>query len=158
MKNTTSSTSTAYYTEIDYFPLVNWSKCCKGELIHCRIDVSNGSESQDKEAWEVLFNDFIKKVGLGDEYNDYISLLKERANLQLDYLENRNRRILNEINLLTNEIESYKKRIKSDSEGSITKTLNFLSKKQGYQIDIRKITTLAYFELIKEMSTSNGSV
>jgi len=150
------STSNKYYNEIDDFPLWNWSKCCKGELQYSRLDIKEGSEKEDSEAWEMLYNDFISKVGLGDEYNEYLELLRKRALLQLEYLETRKRRVLNEVNLLTHSIESHKERIKSDSSGSITKTLNWLSKNQGYQINIKEITTLAYFDLIKEANTNNN--
>jgi len=151
------STLNKYYSEIDDFPLWNWSKCCKGELIHCRIDVKEGSEKEDAEAWENIFNDFIAKIGLGDEYIEYLDLVKRRALLQLEYLETRQRRVLNEVNLLTNTILSHKERIKSDSNGSIAKTLNWLSRREGYPVKIKDTTTLAYFELIKEANTaSNG--
>lgn len=158
----------AYYLEIDEFPLQNWINCNKGDLTATRKPATGGvtsyfkrsgkhSQDNDMIAWGKLYDDFLKKVGLGDEFEELVSLIKERIELQIDYLEDKRngkrvRAKLNAINQVTYEIQRLTQKAmkpKGDSSGGITKTLNLISKKQGYHLQVSQLTTLAYFDLLK---------
>jgi hypothetical protein len=160
----------AYYLEIDEFPLQGWLDCHKGDFTATRRAGARGKKSyfnraghhsakNDAEAWGRLYDDFLKKVGLGEDFEELVALVKEKIQLSIDYLEEfrngkRIRSKLNAINAISAEITAIKKKMEEleASKGkkpSITSNLRKISKKQGYHIAISQLTTLAYFDLLK---------
>jgi seryl-tRNA synthetase len=121
----------------------------------------------DLEAWELCFNSYIRRIGLSTNYEDYLQNVKQRAELQLEYLlsnkaesgklQKRDRNYLNEINRLTHLINEFIKQQSKNEHDSVMKHLNWLSKNEGRTIKIDDITTLQYFELIKEITKKTGS-
>lgn len=148
-----------YYSEIDYLPLECWIKANSGQLNALRVDENKGNKENDQKAWLIIFNDFLKKVGVSEEYQDYLDALRRRAELDIEYNEgrgvdengriNRDRFLLNEINELTARIDKYEKESKNQ-KASIWKTLNDLSRIEKRNIHAKDIYTLQYFELLKE--------
>ena len=139
-----------HYLEIDFLPLEKWISEKKKKKEALRLDASIGTDEDDKTAFNTVFDDFIKKVGLGEDYEEYIQLHVRRSQLNIEYLETRQRSLLNQINELTVKINNFNKDNKTTNEGSIYKTLNILSKMQGYAITPQNISTLQYFELLKQ--------
>lgn len=144
-----------YYSDIEQFPLQNWLNCNNGDLRFTRVRMEKGTRKNDLAAWETLYNDFLKRVGPSDEFAELLEMLIERANLQRDYLATivngaRVRRKLNAINELTSKIRNFHTTGKSEKTMTVSKILNLISKKQGYQVRIKDLTVLAYFELLKE--------
>lgn len=139
-----------HYLEIDFLPLEKWISANQGKKEALRLDASIGTDEDDKTAFNTVFDDFIKKVGLGEDYEEYIQLHVRRSQLNIEYLETRQRSLLNQINELTVKINNFNKDNKTTNEGSIYKTLNILSKMQGYAITPQNISTLQYFELLKQ--------
>lgn len=141
--------SEKYYNEIDYFPLMNWIEANKGRLEFTRIEKKNGSEKEDLKAFEEIFNDFIKKVGFSEDYEKLTDLKKKLLIIGTKYLETRERILLNDINVLNVQINDLKTSLVS-SKNEYQIGLNYLSKKQGYTINSKDITTLEYFVMLKE--------
>lgn len=144
-----------YYSDIEQFPLQNWLNCNNGDLRFARIRLEKGTRKNDLAAWEHLYNDFLTKVGPSDEFANLLDMLIDRAKLQREYLTtfqngSRVRRKLNAINELTNKIRNFHETGRSEKSMSVSKILNLISKKQGYQVRIKDLTVLAYFELLKE--------
>jgi hypothetical protein len=143
-----------YYLELEKMPLQNWLDCNKGNYTSTRIDKSIGKPKDDEKAWECLYNDFLDKIGLSHEQQELVELTLERAQLQLEYLETRKRFLLNRCNELTGKIEAIRSRIKESSESSdkksVSSILNTLSRAQGFQLQIPKLTALAYLEMLKD--------
>ena len=139
-----------HYLEIDFLLLEKWILANQGKKEALRLDSSIGTDEDDKTAFNAVFDDFIKKVGLGEDYEEYIQLHVRRSELNIEYLETRQRSLLNQINELTVKIDNFNKTNKTTNEGSIYKTLNILSKMQGYAITPQNIYTLQYFELLKQ--------
>jgi hypothetical protein len=130
-----------------------------GDLRSTRLNKKWGTKKLDAKAWEAIYDDFLAKVPRSDDFTEFLQNLVERAEIQAEFilsLENgvRNRRLLNQINELTNKIQNYHMKGKAEKSLSITKMLNIMSKEQGYQLRIKDLTTLAYFELIN--SHNNG--
>lgn len=143
-----------YYSQISKFPLQNWLDANSGDLKATRIDYNKGSDKEDAKAFETLYNDFIDKVGLSDEFIELINVTERLAQLQIKYLETRERRLVNDMNILRAEISSLKSQLKGGETGNIYKVLNELGKMQGHIIRVSDLTTLHYFELIKSANTA----
>lgn len=150
--------SKKYYLTIDKLPLQNWLDCNKGDLTATRLDSESGTQEDDLTHWETLYNDFIDKVGLSEEFNELMEETDRLTKLQLEYLKSRSRRLLNEINLLKASVARLKERISGSSgENNIYTTLVQLSRIQGHTLKVSDLTTLYYFELLKSVnSKKNG--
>ncbi len=140
---------TGYYLEIDYLPLECWIKANSGQYNALREDRNKGNKENDQKAWIIIFNDFLKKVGVSEEYQDYLDNLRMRAELDIEYNLNRERFILNQINELTAKINKYEQE-SQNTKASIWKTLNDLSRIEQRTIHAKDIYTLQYFELLKQ--------
>lgn len=149
---------TGYYSEIDYLPLECWIKANSGVLCALRVKDENETDldysklwkkENDQKAWIIIFNDFLKKVGVSEEYQDYLDNLRMRAELDIEYNLKRERFILNQINELTAKINKYEQE-SQNTKASIWKTLNDLSRIEQRTIHAKDIYTLQYFELLKQ--------
>ena len=147
-----------YYLSINEFPLFNWFRCNEEQYKYCRRDPNVGTEKEDLQAWENLYNDFIQKVGFSDEFNLYLDNLKARAKSCLEFLESlkegkRNIFLINRIRMLTIKIDMFESKLTGNENNEI-KMLNAISKYQGYRIPQKEITVLEYEELKKQFVNS----
>jgi len=159
------SISEKYYLTIDEMPLSEWIKCHEGKIFHCRKFKHKGTNVEDAQAWELVYKDFIEKIGLNDEFKEYLDLLEQRAEYQLEYLRSkkegksafehgeRNRFLLNNIKEITMRINQFHQTGDTKNNMTMGRVLNKLSKMQGYHLKPQEITVLTYFELIKDYST-----
>lgn len=144
-----------YYLTVDECPLRVWRLCHEGDFTALRKDKKGvkHTKEEDNEAWNTLYNDFIKKIGLSPEFLEYLELIKEKLDAQFDFVESyqatgkRDRFILNKIKMLQAQIEQYQQTGKSGL--SMAATLVRLSKMQGYHIKESDISVIEYFELLK---------
>lgn len=145
-----------YYLEVSKCPLDVWEKCSERMYANLRITKKGNIES-DYEAWNILFKDFVKNIGLDPTFEKYIDNLHRLINLQHKFVTSRikkqgaivrDRKILNLIKMLKAEIANFEKT--GDDEGiSINQMLKKLGRMQRYEIR-KNITVLDYFNLIKE--------
>lgn len=144
-----------YYLQVDETPLKAWRKAHENDFTYLRKDIKIGTPENDVKAWEILYNDFIKQIGLTKEFSEYLSLIKAKIEAQLAFLESekngfRDRFLLNEIEYLTSEIEKFHQ---DGGKGlTIIETLVQLSKEQGYHLKETEVTVLEYFTILR----SNG--
>jgi hypothetical protein len=142
-----------YYSELDMLPLDKWRAAKMGDLTALRIptaDSTKHSAEADSKAWVAVSNDFLKKVGFSEEYNEWLELIKQRAELCIQYLESRERFIINQINEINAKIDKFVAESKSDGKDDIFANLDLLSRARGYQIRITDLTALQYFTMIKD--------
>jgi len=148
-----------YYNSIKHLPLENWFECSDGNLEYSRKNLEVGNSKEDAKAWEIIYNDFLDKIGLSDDFMRYIELIKSKALKQLKFVESikngqRNRFILNEIREITARIKNYEKTL---SIGGMDKyeLLSHLSEMQGYRIDPLTTKTIEYFKMIDKFKKRN---
>jgi hypothetical protein len=127
--------SNEYYTGIEFLPFKLWLRASGGDLTALRLSPDKGDEENDRKAWGLCINDFIKRVGLSEEYAELLELYKLRAELCVQYLESRERFILNQINEYTAKIAKF---AEDEAQSvSVYKCLDILSKQRGYTVRLR---------------------
>jgi len=136
-----------HFKMIDNFPVFNWRLCLSGDLTYTRVDVNTGDETTDSEAWENIYNDYIKKIGLGKNYEYILQLQNDLAILQCDYVIENNRFLLNSINTLKSDIDQAIKNSQAGGE-DMTTTLIKLGKWAGFRLDERQVTVLELHRMI----------
>jgi len=141
-----------YFLSIEELPLYNWIKCTNGEKKYVRKS-KEGNEKNDNEAWEIIYNEYLKKYGLQKSYKRYIEQLKKVVNAELDFVIKGDR-----FKLTISEMEAQKMKSMLNNMNygmSIEQTLIHLSKWIGYFIKTKEISVVEYFNLLNEFERSN---
>ena len=72
-----------YYEGIEELPLFNWIKCTSNDLTYVRKD-KKGTEQEDIEAWERIYDSYIAEYGLNEVYKKLLNAMKKKALLEVD--------------------------------------------------------------------------
>jgi hypothetical protein len=138
-----------YYLTVDLCPLRSWRLANEGDLTALRVNQSDGTPEQDLTAWEDLYNDFIQKVGLSQEFEEFINLMKEKVEAINDFIQTRERFKLNRIEQIDAELIVYRQ---TAGKGlTIEQVLPRLTDRYKVHFRERDLTVLEYFNLIKNI-------
>ena len=135
-----------YFTHIEDCTVFSWNKAINGELKHLRLD-DKGTEEQDIEAWDLVYDSYIQVLGLGNDYIRLLELQRELASVQLTYIIDNNRILLNRINVLEAEITDLIGN-KSGEGQDITTTLIMVTKWMGSKVDHKNTTILELYKML----------
>jgi hypothetical protein len=138
--------SEKYYQSIDEIPLFNWQKCLNGELKYVNLELKE--ETDNQEAFNKLYDEFLQKRGVNKEYKKYLDILKKKALLQCEFLITKDDFKLTQIEIEDAKIVSLQKT--SESGLSIEKTLIYLGKWLGYRLDWKVITVTEFYSIMEE--------
>lgn len=145
--NDTTKRLEGYYRAIDELPLYNWNKCLAGELKFIRR-AQNGSDELDVEAWELVYDEYLKEFGLSKVHEKILKCIKDKAIQELDYVITGDRFKLTLIEMEENRLKNI---LSTAGTGvSVDQTLIHLSKWLGQWIKPKEITVLEFFNLQKE--------
>jgi len=144
-----------FYNDIEECPLFNWVKINEGKLNYIIKGNIQKEETEEElsEAYNILYDSYIEKLGLSNEYKKLLNLMKKKAVLELDY-------ILQEDEFLQTKIEIEERRLKEiikgeEKENQIEKTLIYLSKWVGYRLPIKEVTVLEFYTILNEYGKAN---
>jgi len=142
------------YKSVHDIVMYNWLQCLKGEFQYTRInsDYKEQNES-DIKAWESIYDSYINLFGIDKLYKQYLDKCRKRATAQNDYIITGKKIHFNIIRIMDVEIE----KIKNEMNKGITteQVLVHLNKFMGFRQDIKKITVVEYFNMIKEYERAN---
>jgi hypothetical protein len=138
-----------YYLEVDECPLFNWRKASDGKRHFLRRD-KIGTQDEDLKAWDLLFADYVEKIGLSKEFIEYLENLEKLNKINKKIIDSGNRFLLNDRAYILIEIKAFEDSVQAN-KSDITDVLLMLSKVQSYHLEEKKITVLEYFRLIKNM-------
>jgi hypothetical protein len=128
-------------------------KCNEGDLTYTRKDRSVGTQDQDQEAWERLYDQYIAKYGLGKLHQRMLKAMQEKAILECEYVQTKDRF---KLNLIEIEAQRLKDMMSNGGEGmSMDESLVYLGKWVGYRLDIRTTTVVEYFNMLKHYGKEN---
>lgn len=136
-------------------PLANWIQCTGGDLRYTRknIDPESKETEEDAQAWAAIYDDYLKRFGLGKMYLKLLETMRKKALLELDFIITGQRFKLTEIKI---EEERLKTMLNNNRQGvTIEQSLIHLSKWLGYHLSPKKITVSEYFNLLEEYAKTN---
>ena len=137
-----------YYTTLSELPLKNWLEILKGDYTKTRR-YRRGNAIEDELAQEVLNDEYINRYGLDKYYLKLLKLLRVKANLELDYILTGDRRKLTDIEIKEADL---KQLLETKGTGiTIEASLIHISKFLGIWVNINTISTLEYYDLLKEL-------
>lgn len=144
-----------FWESLDEMPLFNWRKCIDGSLIYVRREtlLNTVQNESDEAQWTKLFDEYIKKYGLGKLYKKWIDISVKKSLAECEFVKTRDRFALTKIELEEAKLKSL---IENKGEGvGIEKTLIYLSKWVGYRINEKEISVSEYFNLMEEYGKAN---
>lgn len=143
-----------FYESIEDLPLYNWSKINEGMLEYLLIDHSKkASEEELNNAYNILYDDYILRLGLSKEYKKLLLVMKKKALYELDFIISEDKFYLTKIEV---EEQKLKDLIKGEeTSNQIEKTLIYLSKWIGYRLAIKEISTLEFYTILNEYGKAN---
>ena len=137
-----------YVINIDECMVYNWRKCQEGDLKYTRKDISKGDKDSDALAYDMIYDSYLKKFGLGKNFERVLELKKEIALLQCDLVIDSN-------NSLKNIIRRYKKELEDilnkPSDGDLTTVLIHVSKWMGSPVREKETTVLELYSMLEVM-------
>lgn len=135
--------SLEYYNSLDEFPLFNWKHCVKGDVSFSRVNLENGNEKKDIEAFNNLYNEYLQTFGVPKDALHYYVLVGKLTRLYKEYAISGDEFIFNEIELTLEEIELLDK--KDDKSTTIDDIIVYVSKWLGGGFINEKTTTVKQF-------------
>jgi len=127
-------------------------QCLEGNINFTRCGTI-GTPEKDEQAWECIHDAYLKRFGMTKHYKALMELLKKKADIQLEYILNKDKFSLT---LLEIEEENLKIMLSNNGTGmTIEQTLVHLSKFVGYWLRTKEITTGEYFTLLEEFKRTN---
>ena len=139
-----------YFTSIDDFMLDRWWKCIDGDLKFTRIDLNDGNEKSDFDAWCKINDSYINEFGLSKELEEITELRMRIANLECDFIIENDQFLRNEIRRLTNELLDIIKKA-TDGEGLNRNGLMVqLEKWMGFGLPETTTTTKKFYSIVRE--------
>lgn len=141
-----------HYTELEEFPLYNWMKCQAGDISFTQIE--RGEEKpEDAEAFENLYDQYLKRYGHSKNYERLLEVMKKKAILELEYVQSRERFKLTEIAIQAQRLEDM---IRTNGSGmGIEESLVPLSKYMGFRIDPKQTMVTEYYNILQNYGKAN---
>lgn len=149
-KKDTLKKSKKRYLEIDELPLYNFNKMMSDPRFVNRDEVyRKGDELHAIK----LYNDYLDRYGLGDDYEKYMSYQEKYIKISGIFVINEDEAVLNDLHFIEAEL----KRLNPNNfEGmSVESCLTHLSKWIGYNLNSRDITIVRFREMLKEYGRTN---
>lgn len=135
-------------------PLWNWIQCTNGDLTKCR-KAEGGTNDYDVEAWDIIYDSYIKTMGLDKLYKRILESMRKKAQLECDYILTNDKFKLTLIAIENSKLEDMLA-ISSKGEGhTIEKSLVYMSKWVGSWLNAKEMTTKEYFVMLREMENIN---
>lgn len=140
------------FSTLDEFLLNHWEKCEAGFLHYVNKDKK--PRDKDFENWERLFNEYVERYDLSDDFKEYLELKTFITELRLQYILTGNRALKTQINI--KEIDLARKDPSRIKGMNIDDCLVYLSKWMGGKF-IRKneITIVEFKSLLKQYERSS---
>ena len=135
-------------------PLANWIRCTSGDLTGCRVN-DVGTAQKDELMWEAIYDSYIKEMGLDVMYARLLGVMKEKAQIECDYVLTSDRFKLTLLEIEEAKLKEMIGSSESKESGSIDKSLVYISKWVGSWLNPKEMTTKEYFVLLREMEKMN---
>ena len=136
-------------------PLENWIKITEdGEHQYVCKEPENVKGVDLAEAWYKINDEYMERYGLGDLYKRLLKKMKEKALMELDFVETRDRFKLTEISLAEAEMKSM---MSNRGEGiGIREALIHLSKYMGFRLNPKELTVSEFFNIRDKHGKENN--
>lgn len=101
--------------------------------------------------WRQLYNDYQKDFGTNTDFFEYLANLKRLLIAEIDFALTQNRKLLNKIDILTEDINAYLKTLEGERIHSL-KIVAIIEKYLGFSIDLNTCSVVRFYKYIELMN------
>lgn len=143
----------AYYTDIEDFPLYNWRKIQEKSLIkYVRKDINEGTAKKDRDNWEKIQDSFLAEFGLSKDYERILEIQFDIAQLELDLVIEDNPFLQNKIRQLNRELNEIRDR---GVESDMDECIHYIEAWRKIEINELTTTVRKFFKLLRTYKKEN---
>lgn len=136
--------SLKYYDSIHNLPIENWFKY--NELANNKLLVRNRFIPYwSEKVWDKIYDEFIKEIGLNDNFKDYLETHRRIAIMQCNWVIAPSPADKIRIN---QEIRDLEEKLKGETM-KYNEIIAVISKSQGYRIDPKKVSVYEFYGYLK---------
>lgn len=99
------STTVQYYESIEDLPIYNWNKVVETGQLKWLIKKGDKPNKQALRVWDKLQDEYFEEFGIDPVFRKRLALMKEVVNLTDQYIQTRDRFILNLINIAETDLK-----------------------------------------------------
>ena len=144
------TTSKSCYDSIDELPVWNWDKVINtGDLKWLVKGKGKVSDRVLSDSWDGIQQQLLDHYGYEFEHENYLQLMKRKAIKELEYLETKNKFLLNEIKRLEADIKGL-----TPEDGARVNIMGIMlqiGKYLGFKVDAKTFTVREYKEVLNEI-------
>jgi hypothetical protein len=131
-------------------PLYNWEKCTQGFINYVSKDLK--SSRLDVLIWEKLYNQYLDRFGLGNEFERYLNSKLNLAKMRFEYVKSGDRNLITPISIAEIEVKDLDPH---KHEGmTIDQCLVYLNK-WGLNLNKRTSTIVEFKNAMNEYGKAN---
>jgi len=139
----------SFWESIDEMVLFDWKNCMDGKIEF--VNKERKKHPDNFKQWEKLHDEFLVRFGISEKFEKYLEMIRKKSLLECDVVLTGDRFKLNKIEILKQKIESLKMNF---GDGlTIEKSLIHLSKWLGFQLKIKELKVVEFYEIIDEYGT-----
>ena len=148
-KNSTYNLSKDTYQSIEFMPIWNWNKIMETRDLKYLFLTGEGVVNKKLgDLWDKLQDEYIKIFGLDEKFLKRLKLLKEKARLNYEFVETKNRFL----NTLLSIVDADLKELDSGVSIEFYELKSHLEKHKGYRIDPKTTTVIEWNYDLKSMT------
>ena len=149
-------TETSYlsnlWADLEEMPINNWRLILEtGDLKYLFKSRKGRVSNRCIEHWDTLQQEYLDEFGIEESYKQILRLEKKLLNLNLDFVIERNRFLLNMIKITEADIKA----LKSEESVKFYEMLDHVEKYKGFAIDPDKYSVKKWYYSLKNIS-KNG--
>lgn len=141
-----------FYTSIDEISIYNWRKIIEKQEYSYVLKSGKASDEKCKEAFGLLYNEYVDTFGLNTAYVDIIELQNEILIYKIDIVANGELWKKAHLQLAENKLKT---KLEAKQINSSEVTVH-IEKHMGFQIDEHKTSVLKYYNYLKALENGRG--
>ena len=145
----------AYYQDIEDFPLYNWRKIQEKSLIKfVRRDINEGTTTKDRTNWEKIQDSFLAEFGLSKEYERILEIQCDIAMLECDLVIDNDPFLQNKIRQLNRELEEIRDR---GVESDMDECIHYIETWRRIEVNELTMSVRKFFKLLRTYKKENDN-
>jgi len=154
LKKIFKSESKEIYNSLNNLPIGLFFRILETANIDLLVIKGKVATKEVEDTWKELYLDYQNKFGRNTEFDEYVSNLKKLIMLEIDFALTHRRVLLNDIEMLTIDIDEYLKTLSNEKQDNM-KVVALIEKYLGFSIDLETCSVTRFYKYIEILNEEN---
>jgi len=154
LKKIFKSESKEIYNSLNNLPIGLFFRILETANIDLLVIKGKFEPKDVEDTWKELYLDYQNKFGRNTEFDEYVSNLKKLIILEIDFALTQRRVLLNDIEMLTIDIDEYLKTLSNEKQDNM-KVVALIEKYLGFSIDLETCSVTRFYKYIEILNEEN---